>query len=107
MSMKGRGIWKERAIPLWVRWAALKPVMFVPSKTMVPASGFSTPVMSESSVDLPAPFGPTMPSAVPRSTENDRSSAVTTLPNRFERPLTSRIGATTAPFVRRRSLPTT
>ena len=39
--------------------------MSLPSKWIDPASGGRTPPMSDSSVDFPAPLGPTMPRAVP------------------------------------------
>src|SRR5215472_17373192 len=47
------------------------------------AAGSSSPEMRPNRLVLPAPFGPTIPTTSPGPTENDRSSAMTTRPNRF------------------------
>jgi hypothetical protein len=44
------------------------------------ACGFSRPVIRLKSEDLPAPFGPMMPSASPSCTSREMSSATTTAP---------------------------
>ena len=41
---------------------------------IVPLSGFSLPVIMRNSVDLPAPFGPMMPTMAPGGILNDRLS---------------------------------
>src|SRR5581483_4229517 len=50
------------------------PSVAVFSRTTRPASGDDSPRMSEKSVDLPAPFGPTNPMRSPRFTCNEASS---------------------------------
>eukprot|EP00962_Isochrysis_galbana_P045049 scaffold17636_cov120-Isochrysis_galbana.AAC.11 len=47
----------------------------------VPASGDCSPVNMRSSVVLPAPFGPTMPTIAPGGIEKDRSSMSVRDPN--------------------------
>src|SRR5262249_4616905 len=46
-----------------------------------PASGRSSPVMRLNSVDLPAPFGPMMPSASPAATSRLTPSTALSEPN--------------------------
>ena len=46
-----------------------RPPMDSPLRRMLPRPGFSNPAMDFSSVDLPAPFGPMMPTISPISTE--------------------------------------
>jgi hypothetical protein len=43
--------------------------MDVPSRSTDPALGFRSPLTSRSTVDLPAPFGPTMQVMVPAAQE--------------------------------------
>ena len=52
-------------------------------------SGCSAPVIILNSVDLPAPFGPMMPTIAPGGTMNDRSSMSSRSPKPFETPLNS------------------
>src|SRR5215472_17029113 len=54
-----------------------------PSKETEPASGDRSPEMRPNRLVLPAPFGPTIPTAYPALPVSDRSSAMTTRPNRF------------------------
>ena len=70
-----------------------------PPKRTGPPSGERSPAIRLSVVVLPAPFGPTMPSASPSSTENERSS-MTGTPKDFCRPSTA-IRGTCAPSRRR------
>src|ERR1700733_10716113 len=77
----GRGIWNERPMPPMQRARGGVRVMSLPSKCTVPVSGRSTPVMRLNSVDLPAPFGPMMPSASPRATSSATPSTALSEPN--------------------------
>ena len=63
--LEGCGIWNERPMPAMQRARGGACVMSWPSKRTVPLSGRSSPVIRLNSVDLPAPFGPMMPSASP------------------------------------------
>ena len=45
--------------------------------------GDRSPEMRPNRLVLPAPFGPTIPTVSPGPTVSDRSSAMTTRPNRF------------------------
>ena len=67
--LNGSGIWNERPRPARQRAPAAIRVMSSPSSTMRPRSGRSMPVIRLNSVDLPAPFGPMMPSASPRASD--------------------------------------
>src|SRR5580704_7841828 len=58
-------------------------VMSRPANLTWPASGDRSPEIRPNRLVLPAPFGPTIPTVSPALTENDRSSAMTTRPNRF------------------------
>ena len=60
----------------------------VPSRT-VPASGGMAPVSSESSVVLPAPFGPTMPTRSPRITRVEKSRTTARPPSDLAMPRAS------------------
>src|SRR3989442_2484904 len=66
MPANGRGTWWVRAIPSLQRSAAPFAVTSWPLKTTAPASGARAPDSTFSSVVLPAPFGPTTPTASPR-----------------------------------------
>ncbi len=57
--------------------------MFRPANLTWPAPGDRSPEMRPNRLVLPAPFGPTIPTVSPASTVKDRSSAMTTRPNRF------------------------
>src|ERR1700752_4979254 len=54
-----------------------------PAKRTSPAPGARSPEMRPNRLVLPAPFGPTIPTTSPEPTASDRSSAMTTRPNRF------------------------
>src|SRR5215469_2593041 len=54
-----------------------------PAKRTSPAPGARSPEMRPNRLVLPAPFGPTIPTTSPGPTASDRSSAMTTRPNRF------------------------
>src|SRR5580693_4051973 len=54
-----------------------------PANLTWPEPGDRSPEMRPNRLVLPAPFGPTIPTVSPAPTENDRSSAMTTRPNRF------------------------
>src|SRR6201986_2976420 len=54
-----------------------------PPNEMVPPSGARSPEMRPNRLVLPAPFGPTIPTVSPAPTLNERSSAMTTRPNRL------------------------
>ena len=83
MSTNGRGTWYVRPMPRRQRAAASSLVTFLPAKDTSPLLGASSPEMRPNRLVLPAPFGPTIPTVSPAPTENDRSSAMTTRPNRF------------------------
>jgi hypothetical protein len=48
--------------------SALRPVMSWPFSSMLPPRTFTCPKIALRSVDLPAPFGPMMPTSSPLST---------------------------------------
>src|SRR5580692_12756846 len=83
MSVNGRGTWYVRPMPSRHRAAASSLVTGRPPKAMVPAPGDRSPEMRPNRLVLPAPFGPTIPTTSPGPTANERSSAMTTRPNRF------------------------
>src|SRR6266576_741254 len=70
-------------MPSLHRAAASSLVTARPAKRTSPASGARSPEMRPNRLVLPAPFGPTIPTTSPGPTANDRSSAMTTRPNRF------------------------
>src|SRR5580658_1243545 len=70
-------------MPSLHRAAASSLVTVRPAKETVPAPGARSPEMRPNRLVLPAPFGPTIPTTSPGPTVNDRSSAMTTRPNRF------------------------
>src|SRR5919202_990726 len=78
------------------RAAAPARVTSSPAKRIVPASGRRTPLTTLSRVDLPAPFGPTMPNASPGATAKVTSSSTASRPNRLPTPVTSSRGVVTA-----------
>src|SRR4029077_1317231 len=63
--------------------AASSFVIARPSNRTSPAPGERSPEMRPNRLVLPAPFGPTIPTMSPCPTVSDRSSAMTTRPNRF------------------------
>ena len=60
-----------------------------PSKMTVPADGLSWPHMQLNSVVLPAPFGPTSPTASPAATDSDTSRNAANPPKLIDTPLAS------------------
>ena len=77
-------------------------VMSVPSTLTVPASGFSKPATTFSSVVLPEPLGPRIVSSSPEAMSSDTPSSATTSPKRLTRPSISRSAdrdATHQPFL--------
>src|SRR5882724_294395 len=60
-----------------------KPVMSSPLCRTRPDSGRRSPVIRLNIVDLPAPFGPSTPSASPCASEKLRSSMTLSDPNRL------------------------
>src|SRR5271155_4656315 len=83
MSPNGRGTWYVRPTPSRHRAAASSLVTVRPAKRTSPAPGARSPEMRPNRLVLPAPFGPTIPTVSPGPTASDRSSAMTTRPNRF------------------------
>src|ERR1700756_4248339 len=73
-------------MPSLHRAAASSLVTVRPEKETLPAPGDRSPEMRPNRLVLPAPFGPTIPTVSPGPTANDRSSAMTTRPNRFVTP---------------------
>src|ERR1035437_522384 len=65
------------------RAAAFSLVTGLPAKEISPAPGDRSPEMRPNRLVLPAPFGPTIPTASPGPTVNERSSVMTTRPNLF------------------------
>src|ERR1019366_6929302 len=59
----------------------------------VPASGRSSPVIIDSVVVFPAPFGPTRPKKLPGGTSRFTPATATLSPNRFHRPRATRAAA--------------
>src|ERR1700761_6563655 len=70
-------------MPRRQRAAESSRVTFFPAKLTWPAFGARSPEMRPNRLVLPAPFGPTIPTVSPGATARDRSSAMTTRPNRF------------------------
>src|ERR1700733_10674947 len=63
MPPNGFGIWCVRTRPLRQRSAADRDVTSCPLNITAPASGLNAPTRTLKNVVLPAPFGPTMPTA--------------------------------------------
>ena len=68
-----------------------------PSRTMLPASGSTTPARIFIRVDLPAPFSPTRACAAPGSSASETPSRAMLLPNAFATPDISRSLPTCVP----------
>src|SRR5215469_6651406 len=83
MSVNGLGTWYVRPMPRRHRAPGGTLVTVLPVKMTWPLSGARSPEMRPNRLVLPAPFGPTIPTVSPGLTEKDRSSAMTTRPNRF------------------------
>src|SRR6185437_6071057 len=82
----GFGTWCARAIPCRQRAAAPAEVTSAPANRIEPASGRCEPAITLSRVVLPAPLGPTMPTASTTPTEKYTPSSTTSAPNRFLTP---------------------
>src|SRR5262245_23650110 len=65
------------------RAAGSSRVMVRPANLTRTERGDRWPERRRNRLVLPAPFGPTIPTVSPAPTVNDRSSAMTTRPNRF------------------------
>src|SRR5438477_6521034 len=74
-----------------------RPVMSAPAKRTRPASGAMAPLMMPNSVDLPAPFGPMIPSASPSASARSVPSATMMAPNRLEIFSSERMGGMNFP----------
>src|SRR4051794_4791874 len=92
MSANGRGTWCVRPTPRPQRAAAPSRVTSSPRSVTVPAPGRCAPASTSSSVVLPAPLGPTMPSGSPGRTATATSSSTTSAPKRLRSPAASRMG---------------
>src|SRR5260370_38500532 len=88
-------------MPSLHRGAASRLVHRRPAEKISPARGDRSPEMRPNRLVLPAPFGPTIPIVSRAPTENDRSSAMTTRPNRFVTWSTSSSGLVIRSGVRR------
>src|SRR3954471_11445419 len=89
-------IWNERASPIRLRSWTRSAVMSLPSNSMRPAFGTSSPASWLISVVLPAPFGPMMACNSPLATSNMTLSEATMPPKRLVRPSTLSIASATA-----------
>src|SRR6266851_1424042 len=69
----------------------------LPSNSMVPLSGVSSPLMQRSSVLLPEPLRPMIATTSPGSTTSETSSRARCVPNRLEMLFNAKIGID-APF---------
>src|SRR5712691_9284114 len=96
MPPNGRGTWCVRAIPRRQRRAAPAVVTSAPRKCTAPAFGCRKPARTLSSVVLPAPLGPTMPTASSPRTAKSTSCRTTSEPKRFRAPTAARIGVPSA-----------
>ena len=56
------------------------PAIEAPSRRIAPALGLSVPAIVNRVVDLPAPFGPTMPTISPACTPNEMPRTAGTRP---------------------------
>src|SRR5438874_925351 len=96
MPPNGRGTWCARAIPSRQRCAAPRPVTSALRKETVPAFGCCAPARTLSSVVLPAPLGPTMPTASSGPSAKCTSWRTTSAPKRLPTPIADRIGVLSA-----------
>jgi len=67
----GRGTWNVRPSPILARSGGASRVTSLPCSTTRPASHRPVPVSRSSRVVLPAPFGPTTPTASPGATASE------------------------------------
>ena len=81
--------WKDwNTMPTWSRrkaasWSSFRPLSDVPATVTSPFEAFSSPAITISSVVLPEPEGPTMPSASPGFTSRSTPRRMSTLPARL------------------------
>src|SRR5882757_3814314 len=66
-------------------FGSVSPLRRAPSTSTSPLSGVTSPAIIDTVVVLPAPFGPSSPTRVPRLTANETSSTATSGPNDFRR----------------------
>src|SRR6185503_16325506 len=88
-SPKSCGFWNVFTMPASAIRCGLRPTSSCPCHTSWPAVGSYTPEMRLSSVVLPDPFGPKMPTMSPSSSANDMSDTAVRPPKRFVRFRTS------------------
>ena len=89
MPVNGLGTWWARPMPSRQRLSALARVTSAPAKRTVPPSARSEPEMMLRSVVLPAPLGPTMPTASPSLTTKSTPSITVKAPKRLRTPTAS------------------
>src|ERR1700682_1632911 len=77
----------------------LRPARDSPRNRTEPALGRSRPLMTRSTVDFPAPFGPTMQVRLPCSTARSRSCRMSPPPYPARTPASSRNAAMSGPQV--------
>ena len=87
-----RGSWWTTAMPRARDWAGPWMRAGVPSRRMVPASGWWTPARILTSVLLPAPFSPTSAWISPERRSSDTSVRAAVAPNRLLMPRNSTRG---------------
>src|ERR1700759_2129673 len=75
-----------------------------PPNEITPASGVRLPEMRPNRLVLPAPFGPTIPTVSPAPTLSERSSAMTTWPNRLVTRSSARSGLVIGSLVGRQQV---
>src|SRR5580698_2657746 len=74
-------------------WRGLLPTSAWPRNVMLPCRGRSSPLMLASSVDLPAPFGPTTQVIPPSATVIETSCSTSPPPYPDTRPSTTSAGS--------------
>ena len=80
-------------MPARQRFAASALVTSAPENSTVPDDGMSEPATTENNVVLPAPLGPTIPSAYPSESVKFTSFSTWKEPNVLLMPLPERISA--------------
>src|SRR5512146_2526881 len=83
---KSELIWKVRASPSATRRSGETWVMSVPARWIVPAEGWSNPLMILTSVVLPAPFGPISAWRAPIAKDSEMLRATRSPPKFLEMP---------------------
>src|SRR6185369_1230341 len=82
-AASGCTTWTVRPMPSRVASYGSPPVMSCPAKRMIPASGFTKPVMRLNTVVFPAPLGPMRKTTSPSSTWKLTSLVASSPPNRL------------------------